>query len=68
MTLRRRQEHDDQLMLLAHIAQGVGADMEDYEPPSERISGYLAGLGPADPDRRRAEVLAVIEAAGGEAG
>jgi hypothetical protein len=68
MTMRRRAEHDDQLMLLAHIAQGLGADLEDYEPPSERISGWLTDLAPQDPTRRRAEVLAVIDAAGGEAG
>jgi hypothetical protein len=72
MTMRRQAEADDHLMLLATIAQGVGAELGDYEPPSQRIRDYLAvPPDPGQPGRgegRRLEILAAVEATGGEAG
>jgi len=58
-------------MLLALIAEGLGADLDDYDIPAERLDEYLSGAGggpAADPEARRLEVLAMAEAVGGEVG
>ena len=57
-------------MLLALIAEGLGADLDDYDIPAERLDEYLSGTGgpAADPEARRLEVLAMAEAVGGEVG
>lgn len=67
--MRKRQERDDELRFLALLAQHAGADTADYEPPSVRIREDMAEAAvkaAADPERRRMEVLAAVEAVGGD--
>jgi hypothetical protein len=70
MALRRKMEWSDLLMLLAQIAEGLGANTSGYDIPADRLEEWLeeaAETGPSrDPGRRHLEVLAAAEAVGGE--
>jgi hypothetical protein len=68
-------DRTDQLMLLAVIAQGLGwKEGRNYQPPSEELAEYLAGLDGTEDEgdrRRRIELFAAEtggEVSGGAAG
>lgn len=59
-------------MLLSVTAESLGADMDDYALPGDRVREWLDGTAPgqvpADPEIRRLQVLAAVESGAGELG
>jgi hypothetical protein len=64
--MRKRAERDDELRLLALIARGLGADLDDYETPAERLSDLGEPEPARDPAIRRLEVIQIAESIGGD--
>lgn len=63
------EDRRDNLRLLALVARGLGAELEDYTPPSVALAEDLADTGkPDDGDKsnRALEVARFMSAAGGE--
>lgn len=63
-------DRQDLLRLAAVAAQGLGAKgLKNYRPPSAELAAHLAAQAEEHAQAlRRAQVLAVVLAAGGEAG